>query len=699
MRTVVRAVGLAALTAAVLYLGSNPSRLAEARAPGSLAGLPGATLPGLGLTGLATLGPALPDRTPPTPGPPGSELWVAGAPAHPPAIARTARTAGVSLSDTEVDTATSVRFGIPITRAGIPARATLVFPRGTRFAQSPTSTSGLLAKSGPTTLTWRPTTATAQARGSLLTLNLEGVTTPPTTGPALYSATVADDKGSQLGKVARPIGIRPFIAPPKPAALPRRTGCPTKWPTIATENARPGSTDWRVATETYDPAQGTMFASATSATCGDVIDLKIHSTSPVRLSAYRIGFYQGSGARLIWTGTAPAHAQPMPSRLEADPAAQAPPPPVDLTGWKTTARIPITAAFRPGTYLIRAHNDTHAWYTPLTVRDDTATRHRYLLIQATTTWQAYNQFGGSSAYRPVGFAASQISSHRPYLGDYGAGEFLSLERALISWIEEKGLDASYWTDEDLHRFGALVPARTKNLLFPAHDEYYSTPMRRSVRAAIRSGVSVATFGANFMFRKMEFTSPSTWRLRRSHHGHIWRYVSPGGHEQSIMGAEYGTGVTPEEMTVETTDSWLFTGLAPGTNVPLIFGEEDGIWPSVPLPAGRTEALAQATLTRPEGPVPFNPTATITPAGVRIFNGSTFGYSCVMDGSCLPHWQVPDGESTRSQMRLIVGNVFRWLGEPGMPSTLTAARSPLPAPTPPAQVLDDRRQHSEPTLRQ
>jgi hypothetical protein len=66
--------------------------------------------------------------------------------------------------------------------------------------------------------------------------------------------------------------------------------------------------------------------------------------------------------------------------------------------WATTLSIPVDASWVPGTYLIKVSDGQYASYAPLTVRDDTGTKHDLMIQQATTTWQAYNTYGGVGFY-------------------------------------------------------------------------------------------------------------------------------------------------------------------------------------------------------------------------------------------------------------------------------------------------------------
>ena len=73
-----------------------------------------------------------------------------------------------------------------------------------------------------------------------------------------------------------------------------------------------------------------------------------------------------------------------------------------------------------------------------------------------------------------------MSFDRPYDNE-GAADFIGNELPLVSFVESKGLDVSYWTDVDLHRSPALL-LNHRALLTLGHDEYWSTAMRAPSRS-------------------------------------------------------------------------------------------------------------------------------------------------------------------------------------------------------------------------
>src|SRR5581483_7418255 len=241
-------------------------------------------------------------------------------------------------------------------------------------------------------------------------------------------------------------------------------------PWIQAENAKPGTGQW-VLTRADGLVQG--FADASSVNRGERVAFKISSAAPTyRLEGYRMGWYQGLGARQVWTsGALPGFAQ-QPARVV--PGVNM----VDCSHWETTYELTLDDRFPPGVYLFRVVGDNGSdWFVPLTVRDD-ASRARFLMVNAVTEWQAYNEYGNYSLYFGLGprgrnfdSRARIVSFDRPYANGAGSGDFIGLEHPLVMRLEEQGFDVTYATSIDLHANPDLLQRHTA-FLSPGHDEYW-----------------------------------------------------------------------------------------------------------------------------------------------------------------------------------------------------------------------------------
>jgi hypothetical protein len=388
-----------------------------------------------------------------------------------------------------------------------------------------------------------------------------------------------------------------------------------------------------------------------------------------------MGYYGALGAREVWRrDNVPTVNQPAPTIGGTD-AKGNPLRMVSAKNWSTTLTIPIDADWVPGTYLLRISDGTYSTYAPLTIRDDTGTKHDILIQQATTTWAAYNRWGGYSFYYPSGNGSGRLSFDRPYGGD-GSGQYLQLEQGLAYWAESKGLDVTYWTDNDLDEFGGQVPKRAGMMWLPGHDEYYTPTMRAALSQAITSGVDIASLGANTVYRRMWFTNDTRreWDIDRYtswDESTTWRGLGDAYSSQALLGAEYVCPLPGNTLT--TGSSWLYEGIPAGTAIPgFIAGEMDRVdsdlyrHPGLAVVGTGTGVCRSGSTSST-----MHITAFTAPSGARVFNGSTFAYGCFLVGRCATGWTVPSPSSTsQKNVGIMMSNILKWTSSGAV--TLTQA---------------------------
>src|SRR5436305_8400220 len=90
-------------------------------------------------------------------------------------------------------------------------------------------------------------------------------------------------------------------------------GIKAKW--MQVENAKPGTSDWRISNAGKD-GQLEGYADKVSAQQGETVRLFVSTKDPgFRVEAYRVGYYGGLGARLVWkSAQLPGHVQNTPQR-------------------------------------------------------------------------------------------------------------------------------------------------------------------------------------------------------------------------------------------------------------------------------------------------------------------------------------------------------------------------------------------------
>jgi hypothetical protein len=395
---------------------------------------------------------------------------------------------------------------------------------------------------------------------------------------------------------------------PRPAVvearLPSGVIVPTA-PWLIAENAKSGTLNWICNHNQPDHAlEG--FASQVSAVPGDDVAVFVSTTAQaVQVQAYRMGFYQGLGGRLIvQTDFVPAKVQAAPVVTPGIGTVTCP--------WSPTLTLNITKDWLPGCYLLKLVGDGgEEQFVPLTIRDDASTAS-YVFQNSVTTWQAYNLWGSYSLYYgPDGSGGSAfadraraVSFDRPYPQTWasGAADFVGNELPLLFHLESLGLDLTYWTDVDLHASPQLL-MNHRCLFSLGHDEYWSQPMREGAAAANASGVNLAFLGANACYRQIRLqpTSVGPNRLQVCYKDAAedplaleqpalttvnWGQAPLNDPESTLIGSMYQSVGAKADMVVTDASSWFYDGcnLNDGdTFSTVILGEYDRYVPSLPGP--------------------------------------------------------------------------------------------------------------------
>lgn len=277
---------------------------------------------------------------------------------------------------------------------------------------------------------------------------------------------------------------------------------------IVTENALQGnpSSEWDISGAGSLSIQG--FATDISVNKGETVHFKINTNaSAYTIDIYRIGYYNGDGARLVGTGVITATLpQSQPDPIE-DPVVGL----VDCGNWNESAHWDVPDMAVSGVYIAKlTRTNGDASHIIFIVRDDASTSN--LFFQASdATWQAYNAYGGNSLYLgstslPSGHAA-KVSYNRPFVTRSGGGGggpeedwFFNAEYPMIRFLERNGYDVTYTTNVDAARRGNLI-LNHKVFLSVGHDEYWSAEQRTNVEAARDAGVHLAFFSGNEIYWK------------------------------------------------------------------------------------------------------------------------------------------------------------------------------------------------------
>ncbi|MCU0261744.1 MAG: DUF4082 domain-containing protein, partial [Ilumatobacteraceae bacterium] len=233
------------------------------------------------------------------------------------------------------------------------------------------------------------------------------------------------------------------------------------------------------------------------------------TATAVEIGIYRLGYYDGDGARLVHTiPPAAVTATDQPACTEtAIPmggGATTSGTLLDCGNWSVSASWTVPADATSGVYIARpTRTDTGgASHIPFIVRDD-ASESDLLFQTSDTTWQSYNTYGGYNAYGSSGATmAEKLSYNRPFTtrGAELENYLFNAEYPMIRWLERNGYDVSYVSAVDTERHAALL-LNHEVFLSVGHDEYWSQGRRDAVTAARDAGVNLAFFSGNEVYWK------------------------------------------------------------------------------------------------------------------------------------------------------------------------------------------------------
>lgn len=335
---------------------------------------------------------------------------------------------------------------------------------------------------------------------------------------------------------------------------------------IALENAQTGNpeTEWGIEGDGSPSIQG--FATEISSNVGQTVNFKIATDSTnYRIDIYRLGYYDGDGARKVAT----INKDLTTAQIQPHPLVDYTTGLIDCGNWSVSASWQIPQDAVSGVYIAKLVREDvpegepeEASHIPFIVRDD-ASSSDIVFQTSDTTWQAYNAWGGASLYTgnvPVdpenmigwtppncncGLAAigraSKVSYNRPIITNTspigGPHDFIfGVEHSAIRWLEQNGFDVSYISGVDTARSGAELLDHNA-FLSVGHDEYWSAEQRANVEAARDAGVNLAFWSGNECY----------WKVR-------WE-VDAAGNPYRTMVCYKETWGTGEDPSTTSTGTW------------------------------------------------------------------------------------------------------------------------------------------------
>lgn len=424
---------------------------------------------------------------------------------------------------------------------------------------------------------------------------------------------------------------------------------------ILQENSYDGTTDWKLDNPANDlDLQIKGYASSTSVNQGDEITFYI-STAPSQeytIEIYRIGWYGGSGGRLITQ---------VPAQLGTTQSVPVPDPTTGLLEltWLPSYTFTVPDTWVSGIYLAKLINARgYDNYIQFVVRDDDRIAD-FLYQQPVTTYQAYNNFPdngstGKSLYgynsygEPTASGGQRgviVSFDRPY-EKTGESDFFKWEQDLIMWMERAGYDVTYSTNIDTHRNGANLLTH-KVFLSAGHDEYWTEEMFNAAEQARDQGTHLVFMGANAVYwqiRLEESSSGAADRIMVSYKDQALdpeednarksiKFAQVGRPEQALRGVNYADYSDNQytDYIVQNSNHWIYanTGFVDGDRVKNIVGYEvDTVDNSLPMPPHTDLTILSASPfeTKRGTTVISNAVIFQAPSGAWVFSSGTMSWS-------------------------------------------------------------------------
>jgi hypothetical protein len=208
----------------------------------------------------------------------------------------------------------------------------------------------------------------------------------------------------------------------------------------------------------------------------------------------------------------------------------------DGCGWPQTCTVPTGADWPSGCYLVRMRPSGAPSADPATaffvLRAERPTAAAVVVL-ATNTWNAYNDFGGANLYtgatavsferplapgmleRPDGPGARLTDGARRYM-EYTAAHGLGMwngmagwagqERRFAHWAAANEIAVDFATNGDLEHDPSWLDGY-RLFLSVGHDEYWSAPMRDAVEGFVARGGAAAFLSGNTCYWQVRVEGP------------------------------------------------------------------------------------------------------------------------------------------------------------------------------------------------
>ena len=234
---------------------------------------------------------------------------------------------------------------------------------------------------------------------------------------------------------------------------------------------------------------------------------------------------------------------------------------LDDAGWEVGFEWRVPESQKSGLYAARLRTSSAEDYVPFVVRPKKGTASaRIALLIPTFSYLAYAGTG-TSGFRPLSLYSRHsdgsgvcyssrlrpITNMRPKIDTRNPWQFMA-DTHLIDWLEVKGFQVDFLTDEDLHEEGASALSSYQVVMTATHPEYYSVEMLDGLTHYLDGGGRLMYMGGNGFYWVTPMDSTGRYiEVRRRDGTEHWQ-GAPGEHHHSLTGEPGGL--------------WRFRGRAP-----------------------------------------------------------------------------------------------------------------------------------------
>ena len=447
------------------------------------------------------------------------------------------------------------------------------------------------------------------------------------------------------------------------------SSCPALSSTwVKDENAKPGvkmtAAEWK--TLDLSAAEGSaLWLNQTAVSCGATVDIHAAlytsnstpiSDVPRTFAAWRIGYYNGAGAREVWRSS-PIKLKKRSASISREATRYT------EADWPTTTTFTVGSNWTPGFYLIISFSAFGQIENaaPLIVRSPIGSS-KLVMMQSFLTWQMYNSFGGRSGYLGPGKDGNTDEDERSRLVSFdrplvGSGSY-SIQRdaiPFIQFVEKQGINVDEESDLDINQWPSIT-TKYAGVIIGGHAEYFTHRMFETFIAARNNGTNIAILGGNTAYWQTRL-EPSKYGPDR--HAIMYRTATEDpNHNLDQVTIEFGNeriNTPPSLISGEQTSGVHVFGTENPVSIPL--------WLHIPkdVPIAGISSDSEVEATTPNAAEPPNvhilysgvldwrdvashknitktPVGQVDwitfPSGSAVFNAGMTTWSCQLSEACV-----------------------------------------------------------------